>query len=67
VIGGIVGILIGFAVGLFVGEAVLTTQGDWTNILPFVLAVVGHRVGSATTQRASKRKSRSPVPGERSP
>ena len=59
-IGGIVGTLIGFAVGLFFAEAVLTTQGDWTNILPFVLAVVGRQVGSATTQRASKRKTIAP-------
>ncbi len=54
-IGGIVGILIGFALGLFFGEVVLAKQGDWTNILPFVLAVAGWLVGSATAQRFANR------------
>jgi hypothetical protein len=55
VIGGIVGVVIGFALGIFFGEVALAKQGDWTNILPFVLAVAGWRVGSATTQRYANR------------
>lgn len=37
----IIGVIAGFALGLYLGEYALKSQGDWTNILPFVLAVVG--------------------------
>ena len=45
-VAGIVGVAIGFAVGLLFGEVILSDQGDWTNVLPWVLAVVGWLAGA---------------------
>jgi len=51
----IIGVVAGFAFGLYLGEYALTSQGDWTNILPFVLAVVGWLVGSEIGRRLGSR------------
>ncbi len=51
----IIGVIAGFALGLWLGEVGLKSQGDWTNILPFVLAVVGWLVGSEVGRRLANR------------
>lgn len=51
----IIGVIVGFALGLYLGESVLTSQGDWTNTLPFVLAFVGWLVGSEVGRRLGTR------------
>lgn len=58
-IGRIVGVIAGFALGLYLGEFALKSQGDWTNILPFVLAVVGWLAGSELGRRLATRPAKS--------
>jgi hypothetical protein len=50
VIAGIVGVLVGFGIGLLMGEVILSEQGDWTNVLPWVLAVAGWLVGAGAAR-----------------
>ena len=38
---GIVGALVGFTVGILFAEVIFANTADWTNVVPFVLAVVG--------------------------
>jgi hypothetical protein len=51
----IIGAVLGFAFGLYLGESALKSHGDWTNILPFVLAVVGWLAGSELGRRLARR------------
>ena len=41
VLAGIVGALVGFAVGVVFTEIVFANDADWPNVIPFVLGVVG--------------------------
>jgi uncharacterized membrane protein YeaQ/YmgE (transglycosylase-associated protein family) len=41
IVAGIVGALVGFAVGVVFTEIVFANNADWPNVVPFVLAVVG--------------------------
>ena len=52
----IVGILVGFTLGVTLTEVVLAGSGlgDWTNAVPFVLAVVGWLAGSEFGLRVSR-------------
>jgi uncharacterized membrane protein YeaQ/YmgE (transglycosylase-associated protein family) len=53
VVGGIVGVVVGFVVGILVSEVILANQQDWTNLIPFALAVLGALVGSTLGRRYS--------------
>ncbi len=50
-LGRIGGAIVGFAVGIYFSEIVFANTRDWTNVLPFVLAVVGWLAGSAVGRR----------------
>jgi hypothetical protein len=41
IVAGIVGVLVGFTVGVVLTEIVFANNADWPNVVPFVLAVVG--------------------------
>jgi positive regulator of sigma E activity len=56
VIGGILGALFGFAIGVFFTEIVFANNHEWPIIVPFGLAVFGWLVGSTLARRFANRK-----------
>ena len=55
----IVGAIVGFAVGIFIAEVLFANTSDWTNVVPFVLAVVGWLAGSEVGHRLATRPAKS--------
>ncbi|HEY6835786.1 MAG TPA: hypothetical protein VI142_04870 [Gaiellaceae bacterium] len=53
ILGAIVGILVGFAVGVFFTEWVFANNQSWTDVVPFALAVLGGLVGHELGRRFS--------------
>ncbi len=56
VMGGIVGAILGFAVGVVFTEVIFANNQDWPNVVPFALAVAGWLAGSAWVRRARARR-----------
>ena len=56
VLGGIVGAIVGFAVGIVFSEIIFANSHDWTNVIPFAVAVAGWLAGSASVRRARARR-----------
>jgi positive regulator of sigma E activity len=54
---GIVGAIVGFAVGIVFTEVIFANNADWPTVVPFVLAVVGWL---AARELVRKRQSRKP-------
>jgi hypothetical protein len=59
VLAGIVGALVAFTVGVVFTEVIFTNGADWTNVIPFVLAVVGW---IAAREALRRRRSHAGVP-----
>jgi ABC-type antimicrobial peptide transport system permease subunit len=57
VLGGFVGAIVGFAVGIFFTEIIYSSTQGWTDVVPFALAVLGILVGSALGRRLASRRS----------
>ena len=51
VIGGILGALIGFAVGILFTEVIFANNQSWPDVVPFALAIAGIFVGTALARR----------------
>ena len=51
VIGGILGALIAFAVGILFTEVIFATNQSWPDVVPFALAIAGIFVGSTLGRR----------------
>ena len=51
VIGGILGALIGFAVGILFTEVIFANNQSWPDVVPFALAIAGIFVGSTLGRR----------------
>ena len=51
VIGGILGALIGFAVGILFTEVIFANNQSWPDVVPFALATAGIFVGAALARR----------------
>ena len=53
----IIGVVIGFAAGIIISEVIWPDvrphDGDWTNAIPFTVAVVGWLVGTAVGRRVT--------------
>ncbi len=64
VLAGIVGALVGFTVGVVATEVVFVNNADWSNVIPFVLAVTGWL---AARELLRRRRSRKPEHGLPSP
>ena len=54
----IIGAIVGFAVGIVISEILFANTTDWTNVIPFVLAVVGWLAGSEVGRRLGARPAR---------
>ena len=50
-IGGIVGALLGFALGALLVEVIFPNGKSWPDVVPFALAVAGIGLGSAAARR----------------
>jgi hypothetical protein len=48
---GILGAILGFAVGIVFTEVIFPNNQDWPTVVPFALAVLGWLVGSTAAQR----------------
>ena len=56
--GGILGVLVGFAVGILFTEVIFANSKSWPDVVPFALAILGGLLGSSfgrhlATRRAS--------------
>jgi ABC-type antimicrobial peptide transport system permease subunit len=63
VLGGILGALVGFAIGILFVEVIFANNQSWPDVVPFALAVAGALAGSAAAARirvARRQTSRSP-------
>ena len=57
VAGGIVGAIVGFAVGGLLTEVIFPNTQSWPDVVPFALAVLGILGGSAAGRRFEVRRS----------
>ena len=51
VVGGIVGVVVGFAVGVLFTEVIFANDQSWPDVVPFALAVLGALVGASLGRR----------------
>jgi hypothetical protein len=61
---GILGALIGFAVGVLFVEVIFANNASWPDVVPFALAVLGYLAGRETVRRIGRRR---PDDGTRRP
>jgi hypothetical protein len=61
VVGGIVGAVAGFAVGVLFTEVIFANDQSWPDVVPFALAVLGALVGSTLGRRYSDARAASSV------
>ena len=55
VAGGIVGAIVGFAVGILFTEVIFANDKSWPDVIPFALAVLGILVGAQLAGRFADR------------
>jgi uncharacterized membrane protein YfcA len=55
IVGGIVGVVVGFAVGVLFTEVIFANNQSWPDVVPFALAVLGAFVGSSLGRRYAAR------------
>ena len=55
VIGGILGAIVGFAVGILFTEVIFANDQSWPDVVPFGLAVLGSLTGSSLGRRFAHR------------
>jgi hypothetical protein len=48
-LGGIVGVICGFAVGIVFTEGIFPNDASWPDVIPFALAVAGWPLGTAAS------------------
>jgi len=56
VVGGILGAVLGFAVGILFTEVIFANDQSWPDVVPFALAVLGVLVGSSLGRRYAARR-----------
>jgi uncharacterized protein YqgC (DUF456 family) len=54
-LGGIVGAILGFVIGVLITEVIFDIHESWSNAVAFGLAVVGMLAGSAVGRRFANR------------
>ncbi len=54
-VGAIVGVVVGFAVGVLFTEVIFANDQSWPDVVPFALAVLGGLLGSSLGRRYSTR------------
>ena len=56
VLGGILGLVVGFVVGILFTEVVFANNASWPDVVPFVLAVAGAVGGAQLGRRFATRR-----------
>jgi len=51
-LGGFIGVLFGFAVGILLVEVIFASNQSWPDVVPFALAAAGWLIGSSVARRA---------------
>ena len=54
--GGILGVVVGFTVGILFTEVIFANTKSWPDVVPFALAILGGLVGSALGGRLATRR-----------
>ena len=54
---GIVGAIVGFAIGILFTEVIFTNDQSWPDVVPFALAILGYLAGSQLARRRRTRVS----------
>jgi uncharacterized membrane protein YccC len=57
-LGGILGVIAGFAVGVLFTEVIFSNNESWPDVVPVALAVIGALAGAAGGRRFGRRDSR---------
>jgi hypothetical protein len=57
-LGGIIGAIVGFVVGILLTEVIFANGKSWPDVVPFALAVIGVLAGSALGRRFSQGRAR---------
>ena len=57
-LGGILGVIAGSAVGILFTEVIFSNDESWPDVVPIALAVVGALAGAATARRLRRRSAR---------
>jgi hypothetical protein len=55
-VGGIIGVLLGFAVGILFTEVIFSNNASWPDVVPFGLAVLGALAGSQLGRQFAARR-----------
>ena len=56
-LGGIVGVILGFVVGILFVEVIFPNDASWPDVIPFALAVAGWPLGTGATEWLHRRHS----------
>jgi hypothetical protein len=56
---GILGAIVGFAIGILFTEVIFSNNQSWPDVVPFALAILGYLTGS---QLARRRRTKVPSP-----
>jgi hypothetical protein len=54
--GGILGVLVGFAIGILFTEVIFANSKSWPDVVPFALAILGGLLGSSLGRRFTTRR-----------
>jgi len=65
ILGGLVGALVGFAIGIVFTEVIFSNSSSWPDVVSFALAVLGWLVGSTAVRRMRERHARPADPVSR--
>jgi hypothetical protein len=64
-LGGIVGAIVGFAIGILFTEVLFTNNASWPDVVPFALGVFGWLVGSTLVRKRREQGHDAQVAGPR--
>jgi hypothetical protein len=56
ILGGILGAVAGFAIGILFTEVIFSSKESWPDVVPFALAVLGILAGSSLGRRLRSRR-----------
>jgi hypothetical protein len=63
ILGGLIGLIVGFVVGILLVEVLFANNASWPDVVPFGLAVLGWLVGSSFVRRRRGHAPDAPVAG----
>jgi hypothetical protein len=58
ILGGILGVIVGFTIGILFTEVAFSNNQSWPDVIPFALAVAGWIAGSQAGRRLVSRRAK---------